>query len=148
MTLRYLEQRFSVADLYADTLTTLEALRSTYRLGLLSNGNGYPDRLGLDGIFTAVVFAQDHGVSKPDRRLFEIAAQRIGSAAGSIAMIGDSLVNDVSAAQRAGWMGVWLNRSASACPAGHQPDAEIVTLAELPAVAAEQHRVAEHHSKE
>lgn len=46
----------------------LDALGSRYRLGLVSNGNSYPERSGLDGRFAFTVFAHDHGVHKPDRR--------------------------------------------------------------------------------
>lgn len=132
----YLEQRFSALDLYSDSLSTLNALRPTYKLGLLSNGNSYPDRFGLGGIFTVVVFAQEHGIAKPDRRLFDIAADKAGCSAGDIAMIGDSLVNDVVGAQQAGWVGIWLNRASMARPPGQHPDAEITTLTQLPTVVA------------
>ncbi|MFI6675271.1 HAD family hydrolase [Kribbella sp. NPDC050470] len=130
----YLEQRFSALDLYPEVLDSLTALRTTYKLGLLSNGNSYPDRFGLGQLFDAVVFAQDHDVAKPDRRLFDIAAATIDATADSIAMIGDSPVNDVTAAQRAGWRGIWLNRDARTCPPDCTPDAEIASLTELPAV--------------
>jgi FMN hydrolase / 5-amino-6-(5-phospho-D-ribitylamino)uracil phosphatase len=78
------------------------------------------------------VFSQDHGIAKPDRRLYEIAAAEVGATAETIAMIGDSLVNDVTAAQAAGWQGIWLNRESSPCPDLHTPDAEIASLVELP----------------
>lgn len=35
----------------------------------------YLQRVGLERYFGAVVFSQDHGVQKPDLRLFEIAAR-------------------------------------------------------------------------
>jgi putative hydrolase of the HAD superfamily len=136
----YLEQRFSTIDLYPDTLAGLTALRTTYKLGLLSNGNTYPDRFGLGGLFTTVVFAQEHGFTKPDQRLFDLAVAKIGSSAASTAMVGDSLVNDVVGAQRAGWLGIWLNRGSAVRPPDHQPDAEISTLTQLPTVVAELNR--------
>lgn len=130
----YLDHRFSNVLLYPDTISALTSLRADYRLGFLSNGNSYPDRCGLDGMFTTVVFAQDHGISKPDRRIFDIAAGQIGLPPERLVMVGDSLVKDVTAAQDAGWRAIWLNRSAAPCPDGHRPDAEIATLEELPAV--------------
>ncbi|MGH3332686.1 MAG: HAD family hydrolase [Nocardioidaceae bacterium] len=133
----YLERRFGEVDLYPDTLSSLTHLRTTYTLGLLSNGNSYPDRSGLAGLFSSVVFAQDHKVAKPERRLFDIAAEEIGSAPDNIAMVGDSLVNDVTAAQEAGWQGIWLNRDAKPCPDRHTPDVQILTLSELPAALAD-----------
>lgn len=65
LTAFYLQRRFSDVELYPDTLPALTTLRRTYALGLLSNGNGYPDRCGLAGVFSAVVFSQDHNITKP-----------------------------------------------------------------------------------
>jgi HAD superfamily hydrolase (TIGR01509 family) len=106
----YLRWRFTDVPLYPDVVSTLNQLAGRYRLGLLSNGNGYPERSGLAGVFTVVVFSHDHGVNKPDRRLFDIAATMIGSPASRLVMIGDSLVNDIAGAHHAGWHAIWLNR--------------------------------------
>lgn len=128
----YLERRFESVDLFPDVRPALDALRGTYRLGLLSNGNAYPDRSGLAGVFSAVVFSQDHGIEKPDPRLFSIAAAAIGCTGPELAMVGDSLVNDVTGARSAGWRGIWVNRDGAICPQQHAPDAQITTLLELP----------------
>lgn len=126
----YLERRYSGVQLFPDVLPALTTLATSYRLGLLTNGNGYPDRYGLAGIFDVVVVAHEHGYAKPDRRLFDIASEKIRVAPGHSAMIGDSLINDVLGAQRAGWRGIWLNRDlvAASCPAGITPDATLETL--------------------
>jgi putative hydrolase of the HAD superfamily len=133
LTTLYLERRFAEVALYPDTLDALNELRRTYTLGLLSNGNTYPERSGLAGLFTLTVFSQDHGVTKPHPELFSIAAAQAGCPPESIAMIGDSLTKDVTAAQACGWRGIWLNRTAAPCPPPHTPDATIASLAELPA---------------
>jgi HAD superfamily hydrolase (TIGR01509 family) len=132
----YLKRRFENVELFPDVRPVLETLRATYRLGLLSNGNGYPGRSGLAGVFSAVVFSQDHGIEKPDPRLFAAAAAAIGCAGPDLVMVGDSLVNDVTGARNAGWHGIWLNRDGATCPQQHAPDAQITTLLELPRVLA------------
>ena len=134
LTAFYLQRRFSDVELYPETLATLTTLQRRYNLGLLSNGNGYPDRSGLSGIFSVVVLSQDHDIAKPDRRLFDIAAAETSSEAGQIAMVGDSLAHDVTAAQAVGWRGIWLNRDSVPCPDQHSPDAQITSLAQLPVV--------------
>ncbi|WP_246268898.1 HAD family hydrolase [Nonomuraea typhae] len=50
------------------------------------------------------------GVRKPDRRLFEIAADRCGASLEDGGwMVGDHLIKDVSGGQAAGLKAVWVN---------------------------------------
>jgi FMN phosphatase YigB (HAD superfamily) len=49
-------------------------------------------------------------------------------------MVGDSITNDVIAAQRVGWAGIWLNRDRRDPPAGVRPDAILTDLYDLPAL--------------
>jgi len=128
----YLQHRFDNVELFPEVVDALAVLSRSYVLGLFSNGNGYPERSGLGGTFAAVVFSQDHGVDKPNPRLFDIAAAEVGWEPDEIVMVGDSLPNDVRGAQNAGWRAIWLNREGRDRPDGYTPDAEISSLAELP----------------
>ena len=128
----YVNRRFTDVPLFEDVVPVLTKLRGTMPLGLLTNGNGYPARSGLRDIFTVEVFADDHGIRKPDRRLFEIAAGLAAIPPDRLVMVGDSLTSDVVGAQSAGWRGVWLNRAGRDCGDGVHPDAVLRTLYELP----------------
>ena len=130
----YLRERFEGIRLYDDVLPTLDLLRERFALGLLTNGNTYPDRCGLAGRFAFTVFGQDHGLQKPDRRLFDIALERAGCARRQIVNIGDSIANDVVGAQRAGIAAFWLNRRGERNDSGVKPDGEIRSLDELLAI--------------
>ena len=61
----YLKHRFEDILLFDDVLPTLEALQGNYAMGLLSNGNTYPERCGLGDYFQFVVFAHDYGIQNP-----------------------------------------------------------------------------------
>lgn len=102
-------------------------------IGLLSNGNGYPEHSALGGLFRVCVFSDDHGITKPGRRLFNLAAKAIGADPAQLALVGDSLAADVTGALDAGRAAIWINRagSTSRCPAGA---IEIATLHDLFAV--------------
>ena len=128
----YVNRRFTDVPLFADVLPVLTKLRATLTLGLLTNGNGYPDRCGLRDMFAVEVFADEHGVKKPDGRLFEIAAGRAAIPPERLVMVGDSLTDDVVGAQNAGWRAFWLNRPGHDCGGDIHPDAELRTLYELP----------------
>lgn len=127
----YLYHRFEDIELYSDVIPTLDALAHRFKLGLLSNGNSYPERCGLAGRFSFVVFSQDYRVEKPDPKIFEIALSEAGCSAAELLHVGDSLVKDVAGAKRVGINSVWLNRAKQPNNSDIQPDVEITSLAEL-----------------
>lgn len=127
----YLQHRFADTRPYDDVLPTLDALHARYRLGLLSNGNSYPERCGLPDRFDFVVFSQDYGFEKPDRRLFEIALRHAGCAPEELLHVGDSLSKDVAGAQGAGVRSVWLNRDGLENATAVRPEFEVRSLTEL-----------------
>ena len=127
----YLKHRFEDIQLFDDVLPTLNALRGGYMMGVLSNGNTYPERCGLEGYFQFVVFAQDYGIQKPDPQLFEIAIGHAGCTKCQLLHVGDSFQNDIIGAKQAGVRSVWLNRQGTDNETEQQPDFEISSLREL-----------------
>jgi putative hydrolase of the HAD superfamily len=130
----YLTHRFEDTELFDDVLPALDALRGRYELGLISNGNTYPERTGLGGRFRFVVFSQDHGIEKPDPRLFEIAIEEAGCAGRELLHVGDSLRDDVGGAKGVGVRSVWLNRNHAGNDTDIQPDFEVSSLTDLPRI--------------
>lgn len=130
----YRKHRFEDIELYPDVVPTFDILAPHFKLGLLSNGNTYPERCGLDGRFDFVIFAQDVEVEKPHPRIFEITAERAGCELGQMLHVGDSLINDVAGARNAGVPCVWLNREGTANDTDTQPDYEVASLSEIPAI--------------
>lgn len=68
------------------------------------------DRHGLAPHFEALVVAGDHGIAKPDPRLFQIALEALAVDAAEAVMIGDSWPLDIVGARAAGIRAVWFNR--------------------------------------
>ena len=131
----YLKHRFGDIELYPDVIPVLDILRSDFTIGLLSNGNGYPERCGLPDRFSFVVFSQDAGVEKPDAGMFLAACRHAGCDPGELIHIGDSLGSDVAGANGVGAISVWLNRDAEQNKTGIVPDYEIRSLFELTGIA-------------
>ena len=127
----YLQHRFEDIELYADVIPCLDALRRNFSIGLLSNGNGYPERCGLPDRFGFAVFSQDVGVEKPDAEMFLAACERAGCTPSQLMHVGDSLESDVAGANAVGAVSVWLNRDAVENDTGIAPDHEIRSLSEL-----------------
>ena len=130
----YRKHRFEDIELYPDVIPTFDVLAPQFKLGLLSNGNTYPERCGLEGHFAFVVFSQDVQIEKPDRRIFEITAQRAGCELAQMLHVGDSLENDVAGARNAGAHSVWLNREGAPNDTEIRPDYEVGSLTEIPAI--------------
>ena len=130
----YLKHRFEDIELYPDVIPTFEVLSQHFQLGLLSNGNTYPERCGLEDSFDFVVFSQDVQVEKPAPKIFEITAQRAGCEFSQLMHVGDSLANDVAGAKNVGAQAVWLNREGTQNNTDIEPDFEISYLTEIPAI--------------
>jgi len=127
----YLEHRFADIELYPDVLPMLDSITGRYVLGLVSNGNSYPDRCGLRGRFRFVILAQNVGVEKPDPAIFQEARREACCSTEQLLHIRDSLDTDVEGARRAGALSVWLNRDRKPNSTAIRPDYEIRSLIDL-----------------
>jgi len=104
-------EQFYGGDRLDEALVQLiRSYRETHRVGLLSNA--WDDlrpflinRLGILDIFDEVIISAEVGVIKPDRRIYELAAQRFKVPPSEVVFIDDLLVN-VQAAQEAGMKGI------------------------------------------
>ena len=127
----YMDARFSATKPFPDVAVVLRNLKSRYRIGLISNGNSYPERCGLPNMFDFTVFGQECGSRKPDRRIFEFALLRSGCRPEEVLHVGDSLDSDVMGANMSGLRSVWLNRDLSANETDIIPGLEVRDLSEL-----------------
>lgn len=78
--------------------------------------------------------AEEVRVAKPDRRIFQITAQRAGCPLAQLLHVGDSLEQDVAGGNAAGAHTVWLNREGLTNDTGIKADYEISSLTDLPAI--------------
>ncbi|NUQ80568.1 MAG: HAD family hydrolase [Bacteroidetes bacterium] len=111
----------------------LDSLRPvTGRVGLLSNGFADIQReklktLGWEDRFDPVIYSEEAGFHKPDRRLFRIAEQACGFPPERIIYVGDSVESDVNGASEAGWLPVFFDYSG----AGIKPEKAIASIGAL-----------------
>ncbi|MBM0232046.1 HAD family hydrolase [Micromonospora sp. STR1_7] len=134
----FFARRFALTRPFPDVPTALTALRSRYTLGFATNGNSRAERCGLAGQFAFEVYAHENGVpKKPAPEFYAAVVAAAGVPAAQIVYVGDSWEHDVVAPRRAGLRSVWLNRHGLPRPAGRPPDAEVSTLADLPAALAD-----------
>ena len=127
----YMDARFTGLGPYPDVPAALTDLKSRYQIGMVSNGNSYPERSGLPNTFHFAVFAHECGFAKPDPRIFEIALVKSGSQPEHVLHVGDSLENDVFGANNCGLHSVWLNRNHRTNDTDIAPDLEVRDFREL-----------------
>ncbi|BCL14323.1 HAD family hydrolase [Micromonospora sagamiensis] len=128
-------RRFALTRPYPDVLPALAELRPRFTLGYATNGNSRAGQCGLAGEFAFERYAHENGLpKKPAPEFFAEVAAAAGSHPTEVLYVGDSLALDVVAPQAVGMRAVWLNRAGTPRPDGVRPDAEITTLADLPAV--------------
>lgn len=71
------------------------------------------------------------GMTKPDRKLFDHVADKLGLTPASCCYIGDSWRNDVVGAADAGWKVIWFNHRGALPESGHRPEETAANYGEL-----------------
>ncbi|MCP4229924.1 MAG: HAD family hydrolase [bacterium] len=99
----------------------LKSLSEKYPLGLLTNA--FPDtqrkkleRLKWDDYFRWTLIAGEIGLFKPDPNLFVYIAELANADPGEMLYVGDSVVEDIEPAQKAGMITVWVRQPGVAKP--------------------------------
>jgi putative hydrolase of the HAD superfamily len=132
-------RREGAVALFPDVITTLTCLRGLgLKLGLVTNGESKGqrdkiDRFGLAALFDLIQIEEEAGIGKPEAGVYEMVLQKLAIVPEEAWMIGDNLIWDIEAAQKAGLKAVWIDRAGKGLPAdtGIQPDRIIRSLAEL-----------------
>ncbi len=129
-------------DLVPGVKNALEALRGRYPLAVVSDavvssGVSLRELLaghGLAGYFDAFVFSDEAGRSKPDPRVFELAAEGLGVELSQLVHIGDRDHNDVKGAQAVGARAVLFTAARDKDKSDTTADAICESYVDLPAV--------------
>jgi putative hydrolase of the HAD superfamily len=119
------------------TVRTLRAIRDRgILLGVVSNGlvlSQYTklEVMGIRPLLAAVVISEEVGIKKPDRRIFDVALERLGVSAAEAVFMGDNPLLDVAGAAAVGMRAIWLNCRKQERPAGMPACVEIADITEV-----------------
>ena len=134
MEFEYLDRSPYKKNLFPEAIETLEYLRDSYVLHIITNGFEEVQHIKLREStlgehFDVIVTSEQAGVRKPHENIFRYALSRTGAEKQESLMIGDNLEADILGAKKAGWDQVFFN------PTGlmhsEQPTYEIKHLREL-----------------
>jgi putative hydrolase of the HAD superfamily len=98
---------------FADAVSTLTELkRRGLKTGVITNGrqsiqDAKIDALALRSLLDVVSISEVEGLRKPDRRIFERTALRLGVAPADCAFVGDHPEVDIAGARTAGLLAIW-----------------------------------------
>lgn len=101
--------------IFENSIPLLKELKARgYLTGVITNGpsvlqNHKMDTSGLRPYCDIVVVSGDEGVHKPDPRLFEITAERLGVKPQECVYVGDHPINDIQGALSAGMGAIRMN---------------------------------------
>jgi putative hydrolase of the HAD superfamily len=87
------------------------SLRPTYRTAILSNSadgarREEQRRYGFEQLVDTIVYSHEVGVAKPDELVYRLTEERLGVAGHQIVFV-DDVADNIDAARRHGWHGVW-----------------------------------------
>jgi 2-haloacid dehalogenase len=128
---------------FPDTVPGLRALKSRYRLAILSNIDDDLFALTAQHLqvpFDLVITAQQVRAYKPSRRNFALLLEQTGISTDGLLHVAESLYHDVVPARQMGISTVWVNRrqgksAAATRLADAKPDLEVASIGALAGIA-------------
>lgn len=123
---------------FADTVSSLTALKNKYQLGIISNIDNdlfAATAKTLQVEFDHVITAAQVKAYKPSHKVFDYARELINIPRAKILHVAQSLFHDHVPAKELGYTTVWINRRASVEGGGATPPASALPDAEFPDMA-------------
>lgn len=110
-----LEEGFQYIKAYPETVDILEKLKRKYKLGMITNTDylgfqALEKRFDLNRYFDVVLKSYETSLLKPNARIFELVLKRLNVRKDEVLMVGDSLKDDVEAAEHFGIRAVLIDR--------------------------------------
>ncbi|WP_339217870.1 HAD-IA family hydrolase [Ornithinibacillus sp. FSL M8-0202] len=120
-------QCFSVNQ---STINILNSIKEQVKVAIITNGSTQRQKAkiintNLNSYFDTIIISEEVGLSKPDKRIFELALNRLNVRPESALFVGDNLELDIGGSQNANIKGIWFN------PHSIKNDTEITPFAEI-----------------
>ena len=109
----------------------LEKVSESYTVVAITNGNADVFKTGIGPYFNLSIRADEAGIAKPDRGIFDLTWEKLGCQSSNVIHTGDSLENDVQGAINAGVEPIWFNPDKEQNTLGAN---EVGALSELPSM--------------
>ncbi|OUC02219.1 2-haloalkanoic acid dehalogenase [Bacillus thuringiensis serovar medellin] len=119
-----------------NTIRFLNHIKRHIKVGIITNGSTQRQKAkiintNLNNYFDTIIISEEVGLSKPDKRIFELALNKLNVQPENTLFVGDDLEKDIAGPQNANIKGVWFNPQKIKNTTEIQPYAEIYTLDSL-----------------
>lgn len=94
---------------FPQSIAMLEEVYDSYSIVAITNGNADVFQTDIGRYFDLSIRADEVGIAKPDRRIFDLAWRKLDCKPEEVIHIGDSLENDVQGAINAEVTPIWYN---------------------------------------
>ena len=85
----------------------------------------------LNSCFDIIIISEEVGFSKPDKRIFELALNKLNVQSEAALFVGDDIEKDIGGCQNANIKGIWFNPYMMNNDTEIKPNAEINSLEKL-----------------
>ncbi|MDF2606859.1 MAG: hydrolase, variant 1 family protein [Bacillales bacterium] len=96
------------------TINILNTIKMHVKVAIVTNGLTIRQKAkiintNLNSCFDTIIISEEVGVSKPDKRIFDLALNRLNVQPEATLFVGDDLVRDIGGCQNANIKGIWFN---------------------------------------
>ncbi|MGG0207928.1 HAD-IA family hydrolase [Bacillus mycoides] len=97
-----------------NTILFLNHIKRHFKVGIITNGSTQRQKAkimntGLNEYFDTIIISEEVGFSKPDKRIFELALNKLNVQSEDVLFVGDDLEKDIAGCQNANIKGIWFN---------------------------------------
>lgn len=106
------------------------------KVGIITNGSTQRQKAkiintNLNSYFDTIIISEESGFSKPDKRIFELALNKLNVQPEDTLFVGDNLEKDIGGCQNANIKGIWFNPNMIKNNTDTKPYAEITSFDSL-----------------
>lgn len=119
-----------------ETINIIYTIKRHAKVAIITNGSTQRQKAKiihtqLNRYFETIIISEEVGLSKPDKRIFKLALNKLNVEPEDALFVGDDLERDIGGCQSAGIKGIWFNTQMINNDTEIKPYAEINSLGRL-----------------
>lgn len=119
-----------------NTINIVNTIKRHVKVAIITNGATQRQKAkilntDLNSCFDTILISEEVGISKPDKRIFELALNKLNVKPEDVLFVGDDIEKDIGGCQSANIKGIWFNPNMIKNNTEIKPYAEINSLDKL-----------------